>query len=199
MRFCDRWYVIDRDVYVPRPATEDLARRAASLLRSGGAALDLCTGSGVIAAHLAAETPSATVIGTDVDPVAVRCAHQNGVAALVADLAAPLRDGPWFDVVTAVAPYVPTEAIRLLPVDVQRHEPRRALDGGPDGGAIVRRVVGEAARVLRPGGSLLVEIGGVQDVDLTDTLAAAGFVDVAPWHDEDGDLRGLAATRGEGD
>ena len=79
------------------------------------------------------------------------CARRNGVAAVRGDLAAPLRGGS-FDVVTAVAPYVPTGALRLLPADVQRHEPVRALDGGPDGLGVVARVIDDAARLLHPGG-----------------------------------------------
>ena len=192
-RFCDRWYTIDPGVYVPRPQTEELARRAAALLPEGGAALDVCTGAGAIAAHLAAEVPSATVIGVDIDPRAVGCARRNGVPAVVGDLVAPIRDAPRFDLITAVAPYVPTAAIALLPADVQRHEPRLALDGGIDGTELVGRIVSAAARLLHPGGHLLVEIGGEQQDALVDPLTAAGFGEAAPWVDEDGDLRGLVA------
>ena len=67
------------------------------------------------------------------------------------------------DVVTAVAPYVPTGEMAFLPVDVQRHEPRLALDGGDDGLALVRDVVRCAGRVLRPGGWVVLEVGGAQD------------------------------------
>jgi release factor glutamine methyltransferase len=92
-----------------------------------------------------------------------------------------------------VAPYVPTGDIRLLPADVQRYEPRLALDGGNDGLDLVRRIVGAAARLLRPGGWLLVELGGDQDRALSPTLATHGFDFAEAWFDEDGDLRGLAA------
>ncbi len=166
-----------------------------ALLPEGGAALDVCTGAGAIAAHLAAEVPSATVIGVDIDPRAVGCARRNGVLAVVGDLVAPIRDAPRFDLITAVAPYVPTEAIAFLPADVQRHEPRLALDGGADGTEVVGRIVSAAGRLLRPGGHLLVEIGGEQHASLLDPLAAAGFGEAAPWVDEDGDLRGLVALR----
>ena len=112
---------------------------------------------------------------------------------VVADLAAPLRSQERFALVTAVAPYVPTDELRLLPADVQRHEPRRALDGGAGGIEIVGRVIEAAAGLLRPGGWLVIEVGGVQDEMLAPTLEAAGFAVVDPWHDDDGDLRGLAA------
>lgn len=195
VEFCGAVLRIAPGVYVPRPQTEDLARRAAALLPAGGRAVDLCTGCGAIAVFLRASRPAATVVGVDVDPGAVAVARDNGVAAVVGDVAAvPLPPGR-FDVVTAVAPYVPTEAMALLPADVQRHEPRRALDGGGDGLDLVRPVVVSAARLLRPGGWLLSEVGGDQAELLAPTLAGAGFAAAEPWSDEDGDRRGIAARR----
>jgi release factor glutamine methyltransferase len=140
-----------------------------------------------------AQEPTASIIAVDVDVRAAACARRNRVPTAVADLAAPVHGPASFDVVTAVAPYVPTDAMRLLPSDVQRHEPRGALDGGADGLDVVRRVIAAAAHLLRAGGWLVVEIGGDQDVALAPSLPAAGFDVVAPWRDEDGDLRGLAA------
>jgi release factor glutamine methyltransferase len=191
-RFCDRMLRVDPGLYVPRFQSERLARRAAALLVAGGRAVDLCTGVGAIAVHLMAEVPAATVIGTDIDWRAVACARRNGVHALLGDLGQPLRPRA-FDLVTAVAPYVPTEKLRLLPRDVQRYEPGIALDGGADGLEILRRIVVSAARLLRPGGWLLIELGGSQDQALSPTLAASGFDLATPWFDDDGDLRGLAA------
>jgi len=88
---------------------------------------------------------------------------------------------------------VPTAELRPLPPDVVRFEPRPALDGGPDGLDVVRRVVAAAARVLVPGGWLFLELGGEQDVRLAPALTAAGFEPGPAWYDEDGDLRGTAA------
>src|SRR5437588_12916240 len=110
-----------------------------------------------------AVVPDAAVVGTELDERAARCARRNGVPTVVGDLGSPLRGDGTFDVVTAVAPYVPTVDITLLPRDVQRYEPRRALDGGADGLTLVRRVVADAARLLRPGGWLVLELGGTQD------------------------------------
>ena len=92
-----------------------------------------------------------------------------------------------------MAPYVPTQELRLLPTDVQRYEPRLALDGGDDGLDLVRRIVASAARILRPGGWLLIEVGGEQDRAVRSTLIESGFSPGTPWFDDDGDLRGLAA------
>ena len=191
--FCGRPMAVDQGVFVPRPQTEELARRAATLLPEHGRAVDLCTGSGAVAAHLGVTVAGATVVAVDIDPRAVACARRNGVAAVCGDLGAPLRDAS-FDVVTAVAPYVPTGSLRLLPADVQRHEPVRALDGGHDGLRVVARLIDDAARLLQPGGSLLLEVGGDQEEAVAALLASAPFVRVAPWHDEVGDLRGVHAV-----
>lgn len=193
VRFCGRTLHIASGVYVPRLQSEELAHRAATLLPAHGRAVDLCTGCGAVAAHLKAQVPTAAVIGIDVDVRAAACARRNGVAAVVADLDAPLGGQACFDVVTAVAPYVPTAQLRLLPADVQRYEPRPALDGGVDGLELVRRVVAAAATLLRPGGWLLIEVGGDQDQTLAPTFAAKGFDPVNPWWDDDGDLRGIAS------
>jgi release factor glutamine methyltransferase len=88
---------------------------------------------------------------------------------------------------------VPSGELRLLPADVQRYEPRLALDGGADGLDLVRRVVTAAARLLRPGGWLLTELGGDQDQPLRPALAAAAFGSLTTWSDQDGELRGVAA------
>lgn len=191
--FCGHRMFVDPHVYVPRWQSEELARRAAELMPGdGGRAADLCTGSGAIAVHLAATCPGAMVIGTDRDVRSVACARRNGVPSVVADLGRPLRGG-WFDVVTAVAPYVPSDHIRLLPADVRRHEPRSALDGGPDGLELVARAAADAARLLRPGGWFLTEVGGDQGAALPPLLHALGFEATERWTDEEGDLRGVAA------
>lgn len=193
--FCGHRVTVDAGVYVPRPQSEELARRAAGVLpRRGGRGVDLCTGTGAIARHLMDTVPTVGVVATDIDARAVRCARSNGVPVVQADLAAPLAAGA-FDIVTAVPPYVPTESLAVLPADVRRYEPRRALDGGDDGLDLVHLIVVAAARLLRPGGSLFLELGGDQDAELGPTLVAAGWTEMTTWTDEDGDLRGLSARR----
>ncbi len=190
--FLGRTLHVAAGVYVPRYQTEELAARAGRLLPKGGRAADLCTGVGAVAAYLSSVDPGATVVATDLDRRAATCARSNGVAVVVADLDCGLGSRS-FDVVTAVAPYVPTGAMRLLAPDVVRYEPRLALDGGPDGLDILRRLVTGASRLLRPGGWLLTEIGGEQGTAIGTHLAASGFERPSFWHDDDGDLRGLVA------
>lgn len=200
LTFCGQAVHVDSGVYVPRGQSEVLARRAAELLGDRDAyAADLCTGAGAIAVHLMKAAPMAEVIGVDMDMAAAVCARRNGVRVIVADLNQPLPLCPQrLDLVTAVAPYVPTGDLGFLPADVQRYEPRIALDGGDDGLDLVRRIVADAGRLLRPGGWLLLELGGNQDQALRGPLAASGFHLVDPWFDDDGDLRGLAAQLASG-
>ncbi len=193
--FCGEIIEVHPGVYVPRPQTEPMASEAVNLLPPSGIAVDLCTGCGAIAAVLQARRPNARVIGTDLDPTAVTCATENGVEALVSDLADAVPDElrGHVDVVTAVVPYVPTEALRLLPRDVLTHEPRLALDGGDHGTALLHRAAEAAAHLLRPGGWLLLEIGGDQDEQVRPVLEALGFRAIESIADVDGDLRSLRA------
>jgi release factor glutamine methyltransferase len=186
---------VDTGVYVPRWQTEPLARRAAHLLPDDGIAVDLCTGSGAIACVLSAASPQARVLASDIDWRACQCAAANGVEVLLGDLddPLPLELMGHVDVVTAVPPYVPSGSIAYLPSDARDHEPPHSLDGGPDGTRVLGRVVAAAARLLRPGGTLLVELGADQDLALAERLTAAGFSTPVDLRDEDDDLRGLEA------
>ncbi|HPU37991.1 MAG TPA: methyltransferase domain-containing protein [Microthrixaceae bacterium] len=190
-------------VYPPRPWSAELALIAASHLAGfplsgGGRMLDLCTGCGAVAALVAQRRPTAFVVGVDLDPAAAACARSNGVIAVIGDLDSSLDPAARFDVVTAVAPYVPTAALTnaggVVP-DVAAFEPVVALDGGVDGLEVLRRVVRVAAQRLASDGWLVVEVGGEQDRELVPALAAAGFSEVTPWYDADGDLLGIAARR----
>ena len=196
VRFCDARVLVDPGVFVPRPQTEGLARRAVALLPAHGIAVDLCTGSGAIAVVLRSEHPAATVIATDVDPVAVACARRNGVEAFPGDLDEPLPSElrGRVDVMTAVVPYVPTEELRLLPRDVLAHEPARALDGGPGGTAVLERAARAAARWLRPGGTVLLELGGDQADEVSATMAGAGFTAIRVHRDDESRDRAIEAS-----
>jgi release factor glutamine methyltransferase len=197
VRFCGVRLHIDAGVFVPRPHSEALARRAVSLLPAVGMAVDLCTGSGAVAAVLDSERPRAEVVATDLDPVAVECARRNGVRALLGNLDEPLPKS-WrgrVDVMTAVVPYVPTDELHLLPRDVLANEPRRALDGGPRGTTLLARAAEEAARRLRPGGSVILEIGGDQAAEMESTLVDVGLSEIRVHRDGDGHDRAIEARR----
>jgi len=193
--FCGLTLAVAPGVYVPRWQTEPLARRAAGLLPPGGTAADLCTGTGAIAAVLAAAEPTARVTATELDPDAARCARQNGVEVFEGHLDDPLpvEMHRRLDVVTAVVPYVPTDALRLLPRDVRAFEPRLALDGGTEGIDLMGEVVRRSPRWLRRGGWLLLELGGDQAEPISRLLHEVGFGEPKVMTDDDGDPRAICA------
>lgn len=195
--FCDIRVKVRGGVYVPRRQTEPLARRAAALLPDGGIAVDLCTGAGAIACVVRATSPSATVLATDADPAAVACARANGVDALLGDLDEPLPPAllGGVDVMTAVVPYVPTDELHFLPRDVVAYEPGQALDGGEGGLRVLSSVVERSTRWLRPGGWLLLELGGDQAAHVAQEMTAAGFVETVVLQDEEGDDRAIEGRR----
>jgi release factor glutamine methyltransferase len=178
-------------VFVPRPETELLAERAAAHLRAAGSApvaLDLCTGSGAVACYLAGEVPGATVVATELDRAAAGFARRNGahlgVRVLVGDLDEPVEASlpelaGRVAVLTANVPYVPSGQLAALPADVREHEPALALDGGPDGLDVLRRVLALAGRWLAPNGWILCEIGEDQGAAAAGLAARAGLREVA--------------------
>jgi release factor glutamine methyltransferase len=196
--FCGVRVFVAPGVYVPREQTEPLARRAAGLLPPGGVAVDLCTGTGAIARVLSAAVPTAHVLATELDGEAVDCARRNGVEVFQGFLDDPLPGAfeHRVDVLTAVVPYVPTDALRLLPRDVQAFEPRLALDGGADGLDLLAEAVRRSTRWLRPGGWLLLELGGDQAEPLGRLLDECGFSGSDVMVDEDDEPRGIAAHLG---
>jgi release factor glutamine methyltransferase len=195
VRFCGLRVHVETGVFVPRPHTEALAERAVSLLPDAGIAVDLCTGCGAIPVVLASARPRATVLATDLDPLAVTCASGNGVHALVGDLDEPLPPSlrGRVDLITAVVPYVPTEELHLLPRDVLANEPHSALDGGRRGTALLVAAAQAGARWLRPGGSLLLEVGGDQAGEVMMTLRELGLSEIRVHRDEDGQDRSIEA------
>ncbi len=194
--FCGVQIRVDRGVYVPRQQSEALAHRAVERLPADGVAIDLCTGSGAIARTLTEKRPGARVVASDVDERSIACAAANGVEVYRGDLFTPLPselEGR-VDVVVGVVPYVPTPALPLLQRDTFAFESPLAYDGGRDGTNILRRVLRDSPRFLRPGGALLLELGGEQAGELGDDLARLGYIHVSVLLDDDGDVRGIEAT-----
>jgi release factor glutamine methyltransferase len=154
-------------VLIPRPDTETLVQKALDLLKERPTArvLDIGTGSGCIAISLKHGCPGIDVLAVDVSPDALDVARRNakthgvGVSFAQGDLFAPVTGEPPFDLIVSNPPYIAPSAIAELAPDVRDHEPRIALDGGPDGLAFYRRLVADAGDFLKPGGTLLLEIG----------------------------------------
>jgi release factor glutamine methyltransferase len=137
--------------------------------------------------------PQARVVATEVDPVAAACARRNGVVVYEGHLdeALPAELASRVDVITWVLPYVPRSALQFLPRDVQRFEPRHALDGGERGLELTSTVVARSPQWIRPGGWLLLEVGSDQIDELAALFEASGYADVGVVQDGDGDPRGI--------
>jgi release factor glutamine methyltransferase len=141
----------------------------------------MCCGSGAVGLALAAAVGEIDLHAVDVDPAAVRCARRNVEPAggrvhhgdLYTGLPATLRGT--VDVIVANAPYVPTAEIGLLPAEARDHEAHVALDGGPDGVAVQRRVAAAAGDWLAPGGHLLIETSGRQAAATMAAVSRAGL------------------------
>ncbi len=188
--FYGRRFGVDSSVLIPRPETELLVEHALEYLARHAdcdLALDVGTGSGCIAITLAAEVPHLQIVATDVDGAALRTARanaeQHGVGRTVhfvhTDLAAPFA-GP-FGLICANLPYVPRKDLDDLAV--AKREPRRALDGGAQGLALIQALMAELPRLLSPGGRALLEIGeGHRDQVLYNAHKAlpSGAVHVLP-------------------
>jgi len=198
--FCGCTVTVAPGVYVPRWQSEPLAERAAALLPLQGRAIDLGTGSGAIARVLLDRRPDASVLGTEIDPIAAECARRNGVDVVEGDLFDGI-DESWrgsVDLIVAVLPYVPAGGLSLLPRDVLGFEPETALDGGEDGLDVVRRAIAESHRWLRGGGHVLLEVGGDQPDLVTPALRGARFGEIQVFTDAEGDPRGVEAVALEG-
>jgi release factor glutamine methyltransferase len=194
VQFCGVTVRIHDGVYVPRWQSEGLAMAAVARLPDRGTAVDLCTGSGAVALVMADRRPHARIVATEIDSVALACARDNGVDVIESNMAQglPATLLGQVDVVSAVVPYVPTNELRFLPSDTLRYEPMVALDGGADGLDLLTRAAHDAASLLRPGGSLLLELGGDEADHLAPTLTSLGFGSLVYLTDTEGDLRAIA-------
>jgi release factor glutamine methyltransferase len=179
-------FLVTPDVLIPRPETEVLVEAALDLLRGreSPVLVDVGTGSGCIALSLAAERPDAVVHAVDVSPAALAVAAENGrrlgltsrVRFHEGDLLGPLGHlGRGLDLVVSNPPYVDPAELPALPPEVRDHEPRGALLAADPPYGIYRRLASEAARLLRQGGHVAVEVGRGMAPDVSAVFAAAGF------------------------
>ena len=206
--FADLALAVGPGVFIPRPETETLVDRALALGPPATATvLDLCAGSGAIACALAMRRPGWTVWAVEEAAPAAACARANvrrldlgrRVQVLEGDLFGPLVGrvpAEVADVVVANPPYLAASILPALPAEVRDWEPLGALDGGPDGLRVIRRLLGEACEWLRPGGHLLVEIGEEQGPAARAIVAEAGrYAEILVHRDFRGCERVLEARR----
>jgi len=191
------------ETLVPRPDTEILVAAALATIADRHAplrCLDLGTGSGCILAALLSELPRAFGIGLDRSAAALDIARYNLAANGLAGRSA-VAVSDWcdavtgsFDLLVSNPPYIARDVLPTLHREVRTHDPRAALDGGPDGLDAYRRIL-EGVRtqgLLAPEGTLIVEIGFDQGTVVRDLAAATGFVDHGLTRDLAGNDRVLS-------
>ncbi len=181
-------------VFIPRPETEVLVdvvleHLDACVDRAEPMVADLCTGSGAVALSIAHERPLARVWATEIAEDAARAAAENAerlglaqrVVILTGDLAEPLpiELRGTLDVLVSNPPYVPTADIPAIPAEVADFEPRIALDGGPEGLDVARRIMAQAADWLAAGGLLAMELDTGACALAAAELSTRGFAEVA--------------------
>lgn len=166
-------FIVDPRVLIPRPETELLIETAIELARSAANPADLTladigTGSGAIAVTLAVHLPQARILATDISPEALDVARKNArrhgvrdrIEFRLGDLLAPIDRR--VDLIVGNLPYIRDGEWTFLSRTIRNHEPAIAFHGGPDGMALVCRLLTDAPRVLQPRGSIVLEIGASQ-------------------------------------
>jgi release factor glutamine methyltransferase len=205
--FYGRLFYVDERVLVPRPDTETVVEAALEILDRRGAApaaparvLDCCTGSGAIAVTLAAERPDIEVAASDASPGAHEVFLLNCRRILGREL--PYYDsdllgsvpGQW-DLIVSNPPYLRSEEVREM-LERRWPEPPDALDGGPDGLDLVRRLVGEALYSVKPYSYLVIEVADDQNMSVRDIMQEAGYRDIGTREDLAGRRRVVIGRRG---
>lgn len=197
---------VSPDVLTPRPDTETVVEAALEAVSDRSAPLrmlDIGTGSGAILLALLSELPNATGLATDISPAALavarRNAERNGLGDRISFKQASWADGVEgpFDLVVSNPPYIASAVIETLEPEVKDHEPRLALDGGPDGLGPYPHLLAEAKRLLRPGGTAVFEIGFDQGPAALALARQAGVVDAGLRQDLAGRDRALLAPFGK--
>jgi release factor glutamine methyltransferase len=201
-------------VLIPRPETEGLVDVVIAELRTRQAeprqaarVLDLCTGTGCIALSLLHECSDVRVVATDIDPAAVDLARENArelgldgeerltilADNLAGSLFADATNRGTFDVVVSNPPYIPTSELDKLPFEIANYESRQALDGGADGLEVFRRIVEQAALLLKPDGLLACELHETTLKEARGICETAGFSDIRTYPDLAGRPRVITA------
>jgi len=196
---------VNESVLVPRPDTETLVEEALKLADKANGPmriLDLCTGSGCIAAALAKELPQAELVATDLSEDALEVAERNlafaegRVKFIRSDLFAEMEERPGFDFIVSNPPYIREDEFAKLSREIVDFEPRRALAAGESGLDFVSRIIEDGHRFLTPGGWLLLEIGeGQTEGSISLATQAGGYDTIRTAKDLAGTERVLMLRR----
>jgi release factor glutamine methyltransferase len=186
---------------IPRPETEMLVQHSIDLIRRNGITrvLDLCTGSGCIAAAIAHNCPEVAIYASDISQKALETARENvenhslkNITITESDLFENIEGK--FELIVSNPPYIKTDEIQKLDKNVSAYEPLEALDGGADGLEVYRKITKELSDHLEKQGSVIFEIGFDQNEAVTKLLEEQAFIDVKAYKDTAGKWRMVTAV-----
>lgn len=194
--------MVDENVLIPRPETEGVVERALELIGEvqKPRILDIGTGSGALLISLLHELRGASGTGVDISPEALKVARVNAVRCKVSDRCMFYSSDyleniiERYDIIVSNPPYIDGKAMTELMPDVELYEPELALHGGADGLDAYRTIIPRLADVLKPGGSVVFEIGYDQKQAVSDFLAEAGATNILCQQDLAGLDRVVSAT-----
>lgn len=203
--FMGHTFKTDKRALIPRPETEILVTEALNCSdiwsRERSLIADIGTGTGCIPISIAIERPDAVYLAIDISNDAIELAKENASAAGVGDKIgftteeiSDTVDPESVDMITANLPYIPTSEYEELPGNVLNHEPRTALDGGPDGLRIIDTTIQDAAIALKEGGVILLEIAMDQGQRVSKMLTDSGFTNIKVIKDLNDRDRVVSAT-----
>jgi len=203
--FCGLELAVSPAALIPRPETEELARLGWEFLapRAAPAALDWGTGTGCLAIALAVNCPAATLAAVDVSEAALALARANvhrhqlshRVTCFAGDGFAALPASSRYDLLISNPPYIPTAELAMLQPEVRDHDPRLALEGGPDGLEMFRRLAAEAGPWLKADGRVMLEFGDGQAAAVARIFHDQNWVVEAVLEDYSRRARFLVARR----
>lgn len=187
-------FLVTKDVFIPRPETELLVEKAVSIIKSNRGendtinVVDLCTGCGNVAISIAKNIPNTIIFAVDISSSVLEIAKKNvmkeglqkRIKLLKGDLfepILPLNMENSIDIVVSNPPYIARESLNELPLEVREFEPEIALDGGPGGIEIHRRILENSPTFLKKSGFLLMEIGFNQATILKELIKMNNFLD----------------------
>ena len=199
-------FQVTPDVLIPRPDTETLVLELIDIGKTITAPtiLELGTGSGCIAISSAVNLPQSSVTTVDLSSQATEIARNNAakhemtnrIRFLQGDLFSPVPPSETFDIIASNPPYVAEEELDDLQTDVRLYEPRLALDGGPKGMVLLKKIIETAGNYLKPAGTLLLEISPEQADDVQQLIAAqADLTDACVLRDLSNQARVIKATK----
>ena len=198
--FCGHSFLVQPGVLIPRPETELLCAAIINGAKQGASVLDLCCGTGCVGISAKIARADLCVTCADVDLGCVALAQKNAqrhnvcIQTVQGDLFEPFKSEK-FDVIACNPPYIPTEDIAGLQIEVRQYEPLLALDGGADGLAFYKKIALQAQNYLHMGGQLVLECGVGQAQDVCGLLAQNQWHKINTTADENGILRVVSAYK----